>query len=58
MNRTPEQKAEYLPKVASGALNETKTCARDREQLGKAMGEFQLIQAMLADSHRTLIRIA
>ena len=58
MNRTPEQKAAYLPKVASGALNEAKTCARDRKQLGKALGEFQLIQAMLADSHRELIRTA
>jgi acyl-CoA dehydrogenase len=36
-------------------LDEARTYARDRKQFGKALGEFQLIQAMLADSQAELL---
>lgn len=41
--------------LASRILDESKTYARDRKQFGKALGEFQLIQAMLADSQAELL---
>lgn len=41
--------------LASRILDEAKTYARDRKQFGKALGEFQLIQAMLADSQAELL---
>jgi len=41
--------------LASRILNEARTYARDRKQFGKALGEFQLIQAMLADSQAELL---
>jgi len=36
--------------MASRILDESTTYARDRKQFGKSIGDFQLIQAMLADS--------
>ncbi len=36
--------------VADRLIRESVTYARDRKQFGQAIGEFQLIQAMLADS--------
>ena len=41
--------------LASRILDEARTYARDRKQFGKALGEFQLIQAMLADSKAELL---
>lgn len=41
--------------LASRILDEARTYARDRKQFGKALGEFQLIQAMLADSQAELL---
>lgn len=41
--------------LASRILDEAKTYARERKQFGKALGEFQLIQAMLADSQAELL---
>ena len=41
--------------LASRILDESKTYARYRKQFGKALGEFQLIQAMLADSQAELL---
>ena len=41
--------------LASRILDEARTYARDRKQFGKAIGEFQLIQAMLADSQAELL---
>jgi alkylation response protein AidB-like acyl-CoA dehydrogenase len=35
--------------IAQGALDVATTYARERKQFGKAIGEFQMIQAMLAD---------
>jgi alkylation response protein AidB-like acyl-CoA dehydrogenase len=35
--------------IAQGALDVAATYARERRQFGKAIGEFQMIQAMLAD---------
>jgi alkylation response protein AidB-like acyl-CoA dehydrogenase len=35
--------------IAQGALDVAATYARERKQFGKAIGEFQMIQAMLAD---------
>ncbi len=41
--------------LASRIVDEARTYARDRKQFGKALGEFQLIQAMLADSQAELL---
>ncbi len=41
--------------LASRIIDEARTYARDRKQFGKAIGEFQLIQAMLADSQAELL---
>ncbi len=41
--------------MASRILDESTAYARDRKQFGKAIGEFQLIQAMLADSQAALL---
>ncbi len=41
--------------LASRILDEARTYARDRKQFGKPIGEFQLIQAMLADSQAELL---
>ena len=41
--------------AASRILDEARTYARNRKQFGKAIGEFQLIQAMLADSQAELL---
>ncbi len=41
--------------LASRILDESVAYARDRKQFGKALGEFQLIQAMLADSQAELL---
>jgi alkylation response protein AidB-like acyl-CoA dehydrogenase len=35
--------------IAQGALDVATTYARERKQFGKAIGEFQMVQAMLAD---------
>jgi acyl-CoA dehydrogenase len=41
--------------LASRIINESRTYARDRKQFGKAIGEFQLVQAMLADSQAEML---
>ncbi len=41
--------------MAQRILDESTAYARDRKQFGKALGEFQLIQAMLADSQAELL---
>lgn len=41
--------------AASRILDEAARYARERKQFGKAIGEFQLIQAMLADSQAELL---
>ncbi len=41
--------------MARRILDETVAYARDRKQFGQAIGEFQLIQAMLADSQAELL---
>lgn len=41
--------------AASRILDEATAYARQRKQFGKAIGEFQLIQAMLADSQAELL---
>ena len=41
--------------AASRILDEATAYARERKQFGKAIGEFQLIQAMLADSQAELL---
>jgi len=41
--------------TASRILDEATRYARERKQFGKAIGEFQLIQAMLADSQAELL---
>jgi acyl-CoA dehydrogenase len=41
--------------MAQRILEEASAYARDRKQFGKAIGEFQLIQAMLADSQAELL---
>ena len=41
--------------LASRIIDEARTYARDRKQFGKALGEFQLVQAMLADSQAELL---
>ncbi|MGI9150457.1 MAG: acyl-CoA dehydrogenase family protein [Limnohabitans sp.] len=41
--------------MAQRIIGEATTYARDRKQFGKAIGEFQLIQAMLADSQAELL---
>ena len=41
--------------MAHRIIEEATTYARDRKQFGKAIGEFQLIQAMLADSQAELL---
>lgn len=41
--------------MAQRIIHESTTYARDRKQFGKAIGEFQLIQAMLADSQAELL---
>lgn len=41
--------------MAQRIVDESVAYARDRKQFGKAIGEFQLIQAMLADSQAELL---
>jgi acyl-CoA dehydrogenase len=41
--------------MAQRIIDESTAYARDRQQFGKAIGEFQLIQAMLADSQAELL---
>ncbi len=41
--------------MAHRIMEESVAYARDRQQFGKAIGEFQLIQAMLADSQAELL---
>ncbi|MDE2253438.1 MAG: acyl-CoA dehydrogenase family protein [Betaproteobacteria bacterium] len=41
--------------MASRILDESRRYARERKQFGKAIGQFQLIQAMLADSQAELL---
>ncbi|SFC79769.1 acyl-CoA dehydrogenase [Polaromonas sp. OV174] len=41
--------------MAQRIIDESVAYARDRKQFGKAIGEFQLIQAMLADSQAELL---
>lgn len=41
--------------MAQRILNESVAYARDRRQFGKAIGEFQLIQAMLADAQAEML---
>src|SRR5690606_29879074 len=41
--------------MAKRALDESLSYARERRQFGKPIGEFQLIQAMLADSQAELL---
>lgn len=41
--------------MAHRIIEETTAYARDRKQFGKSIGEFQLIQAMLADSQAELL---
>jgi len=41
--------------LASRILDEARNYARDRKQFGKPLGEFQLVQAMLADSQAELL---
>jgi acyl-CoA dehydrogenase len=41
--------------MASRVLDEARTYARDRKQFGQPIGEFQLVQAMLADSQAELM---
>ena len=41
--------------MASRILDEARRYARERKQFGKAIGEFQLVQAMLADSQAELL---
>jgi acyl-CoA dehydrogenase len=41
--------------MAQRVLDESARYARERKQFGKAIGEFQLIQAMLADSQAELL---
>ncbi len=41
--------------MASRILDESVAYARDRRQFGQAIGEFQLVQAMLADSQAELL---
>jgi acyl-CoA dehydrogenase len=41
--------------LASRIIDESRRYARERKQFGKAIGEFQLIQAMLADSQAELL---
>lgn len=41
--------------LASRILDEARRYARERKQFGKAIGEFQLIQGMLADSQAELL---
>lgn len=41
--------------MAARVMDESTAYARDRKQFGKAIGQFQLIQAMLADSQAELL---
>jgi len=41
--------------LASRIIDESRRYARERKQFGKAIGEFQLIQAMLADSQAEML---
>ncbi|GAN82122.1 acyl-CoA dehydrogenase family protein [Acidocella aminolytica] len=41
--------------IAQRILHESTAYARERKQFGKAIGEFQLIQAMLADSQAEML---
>ena len=41
--------------IAQRVLDESARYARERKQFGKALGEFQLVQAMLADSQAELL---
>jgi acyl-CoA dehydrogenase len=45
----------YACGLASRIIDESRGYARERKQFGKPIGEFQLIQAMLADSQAELL---
>ena len=45
----------YSCGLASRIIDESRRYARERKQFGKPIGEFQLIQAMLADSQAELL---
>lgn len=55
LNRSRLQVAAVSCGAAQRILDESVAYARKRKQFGKAIGEFQLIQAMLADSQAELL---